>query len=318
MAYFKHGDAKYMGTRQESNYSEDTVSIALQMLLSTVCFPLPGFFIMPFTRHQERKFGVDARLLNKISGIMPFYMQFKRPSAYPAESTSPIINGRNEQSCEVNPRALFFELRKKKENHRQSQHNILYKLRTRLRAREIGDATYVCPLFLDRITYVWNMQMGALLDWFPFGYREPWRRRAILIKDASNILQFSDIPTFREHISIPPHTRVNTTSHAYSFTERGNEVCFHSKPIALSPDSTYLLGNWFEKLLKQFKNGGIIKKNDADKELSKLSKETGYEFDFPKNENYGQSVFEKWLDFGEHLKTEYDIDQFMFIKLDDY
>src|SRR3546814_10714838 len=84
-------------------------------------------------------------------------MQFKRPAAYPDFSTSKIVTDRRKAGLTSTPHALYFPLRQKRETHQDFQHNVLLRLRQRLLNHGLGDAVYVCPLFLDRSAYRLNM-----------------------------------------------------------------------------------------------------------------------------------------------------------------
>lgn len=85
---------KRQGLRLDANYIEDVVAIEIASFLTKVSFPQQRFSIEPMSRARERWLGADARLTDDVAGFMPFYMQFKRPSAYPDTSTSRIIRER--------------------------------------------------------------------------------------------------------------------------------------------------------------------------------------------------------------------------------
>ena len=79
------------GLLQVSNFTEDAVAMAIDSFLSIASFPNLRYSVEPFSRSKERWLGADARVLDQITGIKPFYMQFKRPYAYPSSSKSRII-----------------------------------------------------------------------------------------------------------------------------------------------------------------------------------------------------------------------------------
>ena len=161
------------GLRVDANFTEDTVGLALESFLSILSFPRQRFSIEPFSRGRERWLGADARMRSAIRGFRPFYMQFKRPAAYPDSSTAKIVRERKGFGLGVSPASLFFGLREKQPSHFDYQHNILYRLRKRLQARNIGDAAYVCPLFLERSAYRTHMHWAALRRWTHFWRPDP-------------------------------------------------------------------------------------------------------------------------------------------------
>lgn len=77
--------------RLDADFTEDTVGFALESFLSILSFPRLRFSIEPFSRGKERWLGADARLNGHMVGFKPFYMQFKRPSAYPDTSTACVV-----------------------------------------------------------------------------------------------------------------------------------------------------------------------------------------------------------------------------------
>lgn len=150
------------GHRIDADYTEDVVGFALESFLTLLSFPRQRFSIEPFSRSKERWLGADARLHRRIRGFRPFYMQFKRPAAYPDFSSSKIITDRRSKGLKTEPRTLFFPLRQKQKTHRDFQHNVLFRLRQKMLNRGIGDASYVCPLFLDRSAYRLNIHWSGL------------------------------------------------------------------------------------------------------------------------------------------------------------
>jgi hypothetical protein len=142
--------ADQKGLLKRPDYTEELVGFAIEAFLAVASFPRYRFSIEPFSKLKERQYGADGCLTDKIQHFKPFYMQFKRPYAYPQRSRSHVIKDRARLELTTSPISLFFELRKKKPNHTEYQHNILFKLREDLKSRNEGDAAYVCPLFLDR------------------------------------------------------------------------------------------------------------------------------------------------------------------------
>ena len=296
--------------RLDADFTEDTVGLALESFLTLLSFPRSRFSIEPFSKRRERFLGADARLNGSLKKFKPFYMQFKRPSAWPDVSRAGIITDRKALGLPVDPRSLFFNLRNKRDSHFDYQHNILFRLRERLHKKNLGDAAYVCPLFLDRSAYRFHIHMAGLRGWFFVLRHFPWEFEDILINSSSGSINFNAIPVLREHVSIPPHTKVSTASHSYSFTEQGTDLCFHS-PMAL-PQVTISLADFLNRLIGRLESDeGYVSVEEAHLMLRRC---------FGQNENGDGSLLpfdiqdeqgiESWLYWGDYLKTEYQIEQF--------
>ena len=306
--------------RLDADFTEDTVGFALESFLSILSFPRLRFSIEPFSRGKERWLGADARLNGHMVGFKPFYMQFKRPSAYPDTSTAGIITDRKSLGLPVAPRTLYFELRRKQPTHRDYQHNILYRLRKRLVQRGIGDAAYVCPLFLERSAYRFHVHMAGLRMWRCFWRVAPWEMEDILIHRPSGSLNFKAIPVIQEHISLPPHDKVTSAKHSYSFTEHGTDLCFHS-PLSL-PEEGRSLADFLTSIIgNPQSDGDFISPERAQSALRELFFDRDGEDrggllpgDFPENSEDGIA---SWLHWGDFLKTEYQIEQFALVRWGD-
>lgn len=300
--------------RVDPDFSEDTVSIAIATYLAVLSFPQLRFSIEPFSRKQERWIGADARLMDHVSGIYPFYMQFKRPHAYADYSRAKIIKDRKALTPPLNvgPRTLYFDLRQKQPDHSDYQHNILYRLNGRLRARGLGDAAYVCPLFLTRQAYMHHAHMSGLRRlsrhgiWYPYDYED------IVIADSGTRMNFNRIPFLEEHVTIPPHDKVDSAKHSYSFLENGSEICFHS-PLAI-PEGSQSLGTWLSTLGTEFlRPDSLIRPETASEQLAKLL-ETGSEVsDLGFQSGQAARGLESWLAWGDYLSRNYSIEQYAFI-----
>lgn len=301
--------------RLDADFTEDTVGFAIESFLTLLSFPRLRFSIEPFSRGRERWLGADARLNGHLKGFMPFYMQFKRPSAYPDTSTAAVIKDRSALKLPVSPRVLYFGLREKQKSHNDFQHNILYRLRKRLVARGLGDATYVCPLFLDRSAYRFHVHLAGLKLWPQFWRYDPWELEDILISSASGSINFNQIPVLREHVSIPPHVLVPNAKHSYSFTEQGTDLCFHS-PRAL-PEGTITVADFLTKIAGNFRDeGAFIPIDDSGQQFRSLFAERDNDGeppllpdDWPRNED-GLAA---WLHWGDYLRQEFQIEQFAFM-----
>lgn len=306
------------GLRIDANYTEDVVGFALESFLTFVSFPRQRFSIEPFSRSKERWLGADARLHKKILGFRPFYMQFKRPAAYPDFSTSKIVIDRRKAGLITTPRSLYFSLRQKQRTHRDFQHNILFRLRERLLNRRLGDAAYVCPLFLDRSAYRHNLHLSGLARWGRFWHRHPWDIDEVMLAAGGRQIRFDRMPVFAEHISVPPHALVTSASHKYSFTERGTELCFHS-PESL-PEGSMSLATFLGKISANFLDGGEkLSPDQSDQTLNGLitgiyeeQKTPGQTF-FPE----GDDPIGRWFSWGDHLSSEYGVEQFALVRWED-
>jgi len=306
------------GLRFDADYVEDIVGFALESFLSVISFPGQRFTIEPFSRSKERWLGADARLWEHASGFRPFYMQFKRPSAYLSTSKSKIIRDRINVKpipLKTSPRTLFFPLRDKQSNHKDYQHNVLFRLRDRLRQRNIGDAAYVCPLFLDRAAYRFHLHFAALARWPRFWHGIPWEIASQVISSSSSSqIRLDGIPVLAEHISIPPHALVHDARHSYSFTEDGNDVFFHSPKFL--PEGAQRLDKWLSGLADKSSNHVLLSPENSLKELKAVIKgETDDDtLPFPEGLFDGIEPLAAWMLWGDFLKESFSIEQYAVIQ----
>lgn len=302
--------------RLDADFTEDTVGFAIESFLTLLSFPRLRFSIEPFSRGRERWLGADARLNGHLKGFKPFYMQFKRPSAYPDISTAAVIKDRKALSLPVAPHTLYFGLREKQKSHTDFQHNILHRLRRRLVAKGLGDATYVCPLFLDRSAYRFHVHMAGLKLWPRFWRYDPWKLESILISSPSGTINFNHIPVLREHVSIPPHALVADAKHSYSFTERGTDLCFHS-PLTL-PEGTVSLADFLTKMAGGLQEeNGFIPIDAAGQQLRSLFADPEIEGEsplLPETWPDNGDGLAAWLHWGDYLRKEFQIEQFAFMQ----
>lgn len=302
------------------NYTEDTVGFALESFLSLLSFPRRRFSIEPFSRGNERWLGADARLEGRVKSFRPFYMQFKRPFAYPAYSKAKVIKDRLDLKLDVSPHALFFDLHPKKPHHADFQHNVLFRLRRRLLRLGIGDAAYVCPLFLDRAAYRSNLHLAGLRMWPRFWMMQPWKMEELLLHTGPGnvVVNFSAVPVLREHITIPAHAQVTDASHSYSFTESGGQVCFHS-PLSL-PESQSDLSAFLSRAVGNVGDQGrFISAEGASEILSELLSSSRGEdqplgVDLQVGDGDGIS---RWREFGRVLRTDFGIEQYAIVNWND-
>ena len=305
---------KKNGLRIDANYTEDVVGFALESFLTLLGFPRQRFTIEPFSRAEERWLGADARLHSAIRGFRPFYMQFKRPAAYPDHSNSKIIRDRRKSGLSVAPRALYFPLRRKQESHRDFQHNVLLRLREKLLKRDLGDAAYVCPLFLDRSAYRLSLHWSGLTRWPRFWRHHPWEWEDLLLEDGGSTAHFERLPVLAEHITVPPHKRVTSATHSYSFTDEGTELCFHS-PQAL-PEGSMSLATFLAKLVSGFLRGEKLSPDGSDAMLTELIGTVygDHGADAPLHLPEGDDALGRWFVWGDHLRTHYAIEQYALVR----
>jgi hypothetical protein len=293
------------------------VGFALESFLTLLSFPRQRFSIEPFSRAKERWLGADARL-TKVRGFRPFYMQFKRPSAYPDYSASKIVKDRKSFSLSTQPRSLFFPLRKKQDSHRDYQHNVLFLLRTRLLQRGLGDAAYICPLFLNRSAYRHSLHWSGLSRWLQFWRHDPWEWEDVLLRDGGRTIAFERLPVLAEHITIPPHALVTSANHSYSFDESGRGLCFHS-PQAL-PEGALSLGKFLSGISQGFldrgeklqpaESGGLLLDLIKYAEPESIAKQPQASFD-------ADDPIGSWLAWGDYLSQTYGIEQYALVKWED-
>jgi hypothetical protein len=291
------------------DFTEDIVGFMIQSMLTIVRFPRAPFALVPMSKKDEIIYGADAL----IDTISPIYIQFKRSFAYPDNSSSSIIKDRKKLKANCSPRILFFELRDKQPKHIDYQHNVLFDLKAKLDAAGKGKAFYTAPLFLNRTAYLLAVHMSSLLSWRPWHWfmYEPFYKQTQNILTSTGSIRFQNIPILKEHVVIPPHTRVTTHKHKYSYLESGKEVCFH-EPTNLDSQST--LGQTVYDFLK-FRDGQptteMINLSESASLLDNLQNGIVGEISIERNQN----VINRWVEFGERLRTDFDIYQFMLLKL---
>ncbi|MBO0939724.1 hypothetical protein J2I47_24475, partial [Fibrella sp. HMF5335] len=176
-----------------------------------------------------------------------------------------------------------------------------------------GKAFYTAPLFLHRTAYLLAVHMSSLLSWRPWPWfmHEPFYEQSQNILTSSGSIRFQNIPILKEHIVIPPHTKVVTYKHKYSYLETGKEVCFH-EPTNLENQST--LGQTIYDFLK-FREGQptteMINLSESSALLDNL--QNGL-FD-EAQEGRIQNIISRWIEFGDRLRADFNIYQFMLLKL---
>lgn len=294
------------------DFTEDLVGFMIQMILTITRFPRAPFALIPLSKKDERSYGADA----KIDSIAPLYLQFKRSFAYPDYSSASFLKERKKMKLSNKDQVLYFELRDKQKGHEEFQHNVLHNLRTVLNSSGTGNAVYVAPLFLRRTAYLLAAHSSSIINWRPWYlfYDEPFFERSQDIVTRTGAIRFQNCPVLHEHISIPPHVKVKDSKHKYSYLENGHEICFHSPSLV---DDQVTLGQLVYDFMK-FGDGQPTRKMtnlfESTGLLNDLSSACFGESDSRPNENISLPPIEQWIDFGEKLKSSYDIDQYMLIK----
>ncbi len=281
----------------------------VQILLTIPRFPRAPFALVPLSKSDEVIYGADAY----IDSISPLYIQFKRSFAYPDFSASKIIMDRKILKVNYSPKTLFFDLRDKQPTHRDYQHNVLFDLNAKLEASGQGKGFYTAPLFLNRTAYLKAVHLASIFSWriWHWFMDEPFYFKTQNIITRTGTIRFQNIPILKEHIVIPPHVKVTTHKHRYSYLETGSEVCFH-EPTKIEQDQN--LGQIIYDYLKSQDGQPTTQMTNLQESISLLNSLQNDLFEQNQSEQK-ESIIGRWLQFGEKLRTEYDIFQFMLIKL---
>ena len=301
-----------------ANYTEELVMALVTTQLTIMSFPVFNVQIVPFSSNFENLFGADAKIPGSAK-IAPFYMQFKRPSR--STPTGKISLDRAALGLGCTTGSLHFNLRKKANPSvkvDKLQHNVLFRMRARLLKRGVGDAAYVCSLFLSSKEYVAHTHLHGLLGWPFYWLKGPYSSQHVVIHGTTPASS-SDIPWLEGHVSIPPHDNVGSASHSYSFDPTGGEVCFHS-PRLLDKQGRTLPG-WIANLAEsaQFDRAPAI--GHSDELLADLRNVVGLKAE-PHGDREGlteepgrdRDYTKEWMAFGDQLEEHFGISQFAFIR----
>lgn len=287
-----------------ANYTEELVAALVTTQLTIMSFPVFDVQIVPFSSNFENLFGADAKIPGS-ARIAPFYMQFKRPNR--STPTGQISQDRGTFGLSCTTDSLNFRLRKKAVPVRKLQHNVLYRMRDRLLRRGIGDAAYVCSLFLSSRDYVAYTHLHGLLNWPLYWLNGPYTNRDVLIHDAAPV-SFAGIPLLYGHVSIPPHDAVMSADHSYSFDHMGGEVCFHSPSIIERDHRTF--NDWIVGLRERARSGRAPAYERSGELLADLLEAA----ELPDQPTSGDGLSAaEWMAFGDALEEQYGISQFAFL-----
>jgi hypothetical protein len=332
------------GKKLVPDFTEELAGYMIQHHLSLATFSGKPMFILPLSVKQENELGADVL----IDSIKPLYLQFKRVEGYPETSTSGILKSRSNLKRSNKPLVLFFGLRKKGEKQDELQHNLLLKLRTDLKLKAAGntmaagDAMYVAPLFWKKAEYSRYIHesyffpaLYSRLGIFPvsrhhFPLKYDYKTLQIREKDNNSLkdvkVDFSSLSVFEGHICIPPHSRVDTHKHKYSFLQTGKEVCFHSPSVV---EEAVNLGQYLDEFTRA--QDGLRSAGGLDRQAATILVQRLNQLAFPQveqaslpsaisaegppsNRTESQILLDSWADFGERLYNEYRISQFLLIE----
>jgi len=303
-----------------ANYTEELVMAMVTTQLTIMSFPVFNVQIVPFSSNFENLFGADAKIPGSAK-IAPFYMQFKRPTR--STQTGKISLDRAALGLGCTTGSLHFNLRKKANPSipvHKLQHNVLYRMRARLLGRGIGDATYVCSLFLSSKDYVAHTHLHGLLGRPGYWLNGPYSNQHVVIHGAAPAT-FSSIPWLEGHVSIPPHDTVASASHFYSFDPTGGEVCFHSPRLLDGRRQT--LPSWIANLAEPTKFDRAPAIGRSDELLAELRNVAGLPLE-PHRDPDREDLTEEpqrerdhateWMTFGDQLEEHFGISQFAFMR----
>lgn len=290
-----------------ANYTEELVMAMVTTQLTIMSFPIFNVQIIPFSSNFENLFGADAKIPGSTK-IAPFYMQFKRPNR--STPTGQISKDRTAFGLSSPTNSLNFGLRKKKGVPvHKLQHNVLYRTRERLHKHGVGDAAYVCSLFLSSGDYVKSAHHHGLWHWPYYWLKGPYVRKYVMIHGA-DLIDFPDIPWLDGHVSVPPHAKVTSASHSYSFDHAGGDVCFHSPLVIDQPRRT--LRDWIAGMAESARLDRAPTL-DRSNELLAAMREGA---ELPDELDASRASMPGWMAFGDALEAEYGISQFAFLVLD--
>lgn len=256
---------------------------------------------------DELKTGADKEYKSICGGLI--YIQFKKSEGLRAVSEIQLSNRKNrckledirefryDNRLDDNP-TLYFKLRDKAKTASDFQHNIL----KNHHAPPNTYAIYVAPLILDKDKY-YNALFNSchlydryLLD--PFNWR---------MIDNYGIQVIQHIPFLKNHVSIIPHEIVTNSNHYYAYSQTGTDISWHS-PSILEYEPRRL-SDFIYKLFSDKQNEEMSSIANIAMNIIDMLERTKSEF-----KNYKENPILLIKKYGEWLKTNYSIKQFMIIK----
>lgn len=249
-------------------------------------------------------------------GATAIYMQFKksqglksihqvaistRKNRSPLES---IRQFRDVNQLEQDP-TLFFQLHKKADKAIDLQHNVLLSYERQPWSR----AFYVAPLLLDKESYykaLFDAKNRFLLDPYFYRIRES-------IHHSKCISYFSRTPFLHEHVSIPPHERVQDHHHYYAYSETGTDISWHSPSIVEREPSR--LSDFFDNLISTAVNNpeATLSLEALSARISNISFNLGFQ-----TNNLNDTPVARLAEHGRWLRDTYGIRQFILLSNTQY
>ena len=259
---------------------------------------------------DELKTGADKEYNSRKYGCL-IYIQFKKSEGLRAVSEIQLSNRKNRCKLEDirefrcrnglddNP-TLYFKLRNKAKTASDFQHNILKNHHTPPNSYAI----YVAPLILDKNEYYNTLfdscHLRDLLDPFTFDQR---------IINNYGIPLIQHIPFLKNHVSITPHKIVTNSNHYYAYSQTGTDISWHS-PSILEYEPRRL-SDFIYKLFSDKRNEEMSSIVNIAMNIINILEGTKSEFNF---KIYKENPILLIKKYGEWLKTNYSIKQFMIIK----
>lgn len=258
---------------------------------------------------DELKTGADKEYKSICGGLI--YIQFKKSEGLRAVSEIQLSNRTNRSKLEDirefrydnrlddNP-TLYFKLRDKAKTASDFQHNIL----KNHHAPPNAYAIYVAPLILDKNEY-YNALFNSchLYDRYRL---DPFNWRMI---DNYGIQVIQHIPFLKNHVSIIPHEIVTNSNHYYAYSQTGTDISWHS-PSILEYEPRRL-SDFIYKLFSDKQNEEMSSIANIAMNIIDMLEGAKSEFNF---KNYKENPILLIKKYGEWLKTNYSIKQFMIIK----
>lgn len=268
---------------------------------------------------DELETGADKEYHPKYGGVI--YMQFKKSGGLEPISKVPLSGRKNmskkeeirkfrdENKLDDDP-TLYFKLRDKAKTAIDFQHNILKKHHSPPNSYAI----YVAPLILDKGVYYQSL-FDSCYEYDRY-LLDPFYRK------------LKCIPFLRNHVSIVPHVDVFDSNHYYAYSQAGTDISWHS-PSILEHEPRRLsdfIYNLFED--KKREEGYTIQQ--IVNNIIEIAKNYQVELpfrdfpfrdfplrDFPFNEYEGEPIL-LIKKYGEWLKFNYNIKQFLIVRNQNY
>lgn len=191
-------------------------------------------YVTPFWSNSFKLKAVNEQLTGAdklFDRFVPIYLQFKvshglKPLASNFTLSSPhyplqkIRSFRRAKNINADP-TLYFRLRDKAPHSNDFQHNVLMSLHQSPKQF----AFYIAPLTLQYHEYSELLKV-SLIDRFlnpnPFYFRD----ENLFFENQRESIGLN--PFLRAHVSISPHTLVDTSEHYYSYSKGGTNIAWHS------------------------------------------------------------------------------------------